>query len=164
MVEQIKCIGRDPEIIAETARQVHRQTEHEIRRLEGERDGLKRQLGSDYVELRRLAHSAGNGERTAGMADVQEQIRIAEQRLTEIDSELVTLASRSVNETEVTQALAEFDRVWDALAPREQARVLELLIERVEFDGHRGNMSITLHPTGIKSLADELAAYEEDAA
>ncbi|HON69193.1 MAG TPA: hypothetical protein PLS23_22165 [Phycisphaerae bacterium] len=55
-----------------------------------------------------------------------------------------------------TGRLPLFEPVWDTLAPREQARILHLLIQRVDYDGVNGNVSITFHPTGIKTLADEL--------
>jgi site-specific DNA recombinase len=54
--------------------------------------------------------------------------------------------------------------VWDCLAPREQARVIELLVERVEYDGDGGNVSITFRPSGIKALAGEFAERKEEAA
>jgi len=41
--------------------------------------------------------------------------------------------------------------------PLVQSRPLHLLIERVDFDGRTGDISMTFHPTGIKTLADELA-------
>jgi len=59
--------------------------------------------------------------------------------------------------------LAQFDGIWAALTPTEQARVLALLIERIEFDGKGGNVSITFHPPGIKAMAGE-AKLEETAA
>ena len=34
--------------------------------------------------------------------------------------------------------------------------MIELLVERVDYDGAKGKVSITFHATGIKSLADEL--------
>jgi site-specific DNA recombinase len=51
--------------------------------------------------------------------------------------------------------LGQFDAVWDALSPREQGRVLGLLIERVEHDGREASVAITFRPTGIKTLAAE---------
>ena len=42
--------------------------------------------------------------------------------------------------------------------------MLNLLIERIEFDGQTGDASITFHPTGIKTLADELAVTQENVA
>ena len=83
--------------------------------------------------------------------------RSAESRLTEIDNELITLDGELIDDARVTTALGGFDNLWDALAPREQARVLELLVERVKYDGKNGNVSLTFHPCGIKSLTEELA-------
>ena len=97
-------------------------------------------------------------------ADAQDRIRDAERRLTQIEDELAVLDRDLVDEAEVATALADFDSVWDCLAPREQARVIELLIDRVTFDGDGGNVSITFRPSGIKTLASELADQKEVAA
>ena len=35
--------------------------------------------------------------------------------------------------------------------------MIELLIERVEYDGRNGQVTVAFHPTGIKALADERA-------
>jgi hypothetical protein len=41
-------------------------------------------------------------------------------------------------------------------SPAEQARILNLLVERIDYDGPAGNVSITFRPTGIKALATQL--------
>jgi site-specific DNA recombinase len=102
--------------------------------------------------------------RVSNLADIQQCIRAAERRLTEIKNELVSLHDELVDEAEVAKALADFDGLWETLAPREQARVLELLIERVDYDSQRGNVSLTFQPCGIKSLAQEIVNREEGAA
>jgi site-specific DNA recombinase len=45
--------------------------------------------------------------------------------------------------------------VWDALVPREQANLLQLLIERVDYDGVAKEVAITFRPAGTASLAAE---------
>jgi len=87
-----------------------------------------------------------------------------ERRVTEIDNELATLGSDLVNEADVTAALTDFDAVWACLAPREQARVIELLVERVAYDGKGGQLAITFRPSGIKTLASEMIKRKDDAA
>ena len=142
-----------------------REAEEAIERLQGEEAALERQRRDDEGDLRGLAASPGtNGERLARLAGVQERIRQAERRLSEIHEELVALRDGLVEEQEVADALAEFDGVWAAWTPREQARILELLIERVEHDGQAGNVSITFRPTGIKTLATELTPHKEESA
>jgi hypothetical protein len=56
---------------------------------------------------------------------------------------------------DVATALAQFDPMWDALVPREQANLLQLLIERVDYDGQAKEVAITFRPAGIASLAGE---------
>ncbi len=106
---------------------------------------------------------AGNGE-AARLVEVQGRIGTAERRLVEVEDELARLIDQNIDEDDVAAALAEFDAVWAALKPNEQARVLELLIERVQYDGKAGDIAITFRPSGIKTLAAETAEPEESAA
>ena len=64
-----------------------------------------------------------------------------------------------LSETEVTETLRSFDAVWDALFPAEQARIVELLVERVNVapDG----LEIRLRIRGLGSLVDELRAEQD---
>jgi site-specific DNA recombinase len=61
-----------------------------------------------------------------------------------------------LDEAEAARALAGLDPAWDALTPDEQARVVQLLVSRVDYDGAKGKVAITFHPLGLKTLADEL--------
>jgi site-specific DNA recombinase len=63
-----------------------------------------------------------------------------------------------LDESEVIEALGALAPVWDELYPAEQARIMRLLIERIDVapDG----ISVTLHAAGIRSLVAELAGQE----
>ena len=67
------------------------------------------------------------------------------------------LRANQINESEVTRLLAHFHQTWEALAPRDQARVLELLIERIDYRGKEGQISLTFRPTGIQAIAQKTA-------
>ena len=62
------------------------------------------------------------------------------------------------DENEVIEALGALEPVWDELYPAEQARILRLLIERIDVapDG----ISVALHAAGIRTLVAELADQE----
>jgi site-specific DNA recombinase len=169
VVEQIKCIGRDPSLLHETIAQARSQGQSQVAALETERRGLERELCRWNGEVRKLlqqiAPGDGNSPATARLADLQERITGAERRATEIREQVIALSRNIVDQHEVAKAMAIFDPVWDSLTPREQARVVQLLVERVDYDGTTGKVAITFHPSGIKTLADELAEHEqEDAA
>ena len=162
VIDEIKCIGRDPALIKETLTEARREGEEQIAQLKAERTALAGHLRADHAELGKLAGKVQLGD--PRLADLNERVGDAERRLSEIDSELTTLEGSLVDEADVAAALADFDAVWDCLAPREQARVVELLVEQVVYDHDRGCVAIAFRETGIKTLAAELAEREEKAA
>ena len=163
VVEQVRCIARDPELVTETLRQARAQTEAAIGRLAGERRIIERGLARCHAEIRRMVTSEPpSAAVTARIADLNDQVREAEQRLAEIGEKVAELEAELVSEGDVAAAFADFDNVWNALNPREQLRLLQLLISRVEFDAGDSTIELSFYPAGIKALAGE--ADVEDAA
>ena len=81
--------------------------------------------------------------------------------ITAVQRENGAAAAPLLDESEVIEALGALEPVWDELYPAEQARLLRLLIERIDVapDG----ISVTLHAAGIRSLVAELADREAPA-
>jgi site-specific DNA recombinase len=160
VVRQLRRIGHDPALRHETFAAACAQGHARIEELASERRGLERSIQQWHAEIHTLVAAGvhnGSTPDISRLADVQERIRLAEQRSTEIGAEINALDGERVSEGEVGSALSVFDPVWNALAPREQARIVQLLVQRVDYDGAEGRVSITFHPSGIKTLADEWA-------
>jgi hypothetical protein len=64
-----------------------------------------------------------------------------------------------ITEREVTVLLADFATVWSELFPAEQARIVQLLIERVEVQENALEMRIRAE--GLASLVAELRQQDE---
>ncbi len=64
-----------------------------------------------------------------------------------------------LSESEVREALGQFDPLWDELFPAEQARIVQLLVERVDVDVD--GLQIRLRADGLAHLYEELAAPAE---
>jgi DNA invertase Pin-like site-specific DNA recombinase len=62
--------------------------------------------------------------------------------------------SEGVSEADVRSALLGFDELWDELFPAEQARIVALLVERIDM--HAERMDITLKIQGLTSLSSEM--------
>ena len=82
--------------------------------------------------------------------------------MTGLREQVVALSREIVNEGEVAASMAAFDPVWETLTPKEQARVVRLLVKSVEYDGATGTVAVTFHPEGLRGVAAEVA--EEAAA
>jgi len=145
VVERIKVIGRDPSLVSETLAQIRQLKATRTPTLVAERRRLER-------ELARLRDRNGDADR--------DHLARIESRLTEIAEELAVLQTAAVDKRDLATALALFDDVWSCLFPREQERVIALLVERVEFDAAREAVAITFRPTGIRALAEEVQVAE----
>ena len=68
------------------------------------------------------------------------------------------LEGQGIDEREVVEALQRLDPLWDQLFPVEQARILQLLVERVivRLDG----LEIRLRVEGISSVVEDLRLHE----
>jgi len=66
-----------------------------------------------------------------------------------------------LTEAETREALERLDPLWDELFPAEQARIVRLLVERVEV-GPAG-ADIRLRVAGLASLVRDLGAGAPDA-
>ncbi len=146
VVERIACIGRDPGLLQETLAQLKTFKATRLPALTAER----RRLDRECTRLR----DRGSGE------DQVQVVRI-EARLMEIAEELAVLEGQTVDRRDLARALQLFDEVWSCLFPREQERVIALLVGRVDFDAERETVAITFRPTGIRVLADEIAEARE---
>jgi site-specific DNA recombinase len=61
---------------------------------------------------------------------------------------------KGLTESEVRDALQAFDPLWNELFPAEQARIIGLLVERV--DARSDRVDIKLRIAGVSSLVGEL--------
>jgi site-specific DNA recombinase len=159
VVERIKVIGRNAKVIRQTVAVARRQVEEEIEKLKGQRLELEKQVRADCSEMGRVGALGKEG--VTRLADLQQRIQLAEERMAEIGQEIEGLERLRIEERDVAKALGHFDPLWQSLSPREQAELIALLVERVEYDGKEGAVSITFHPTGIRALAQR-ATEEND--
>jgi site-specific DNA recombinase len=61
---------------------------------------------------------------------------------------------KGLTEADVRTALLEFDQLWNELFPAEQARIIQLLVKRIDIG--IGGVDIRLRVDGFTSLVDEL--------
>ena len=160
VVEHIRGIGRNEAVVQATVQKVREQSDQRMADLEVERLGLGRELRQLYSSVETLVRSSGpdhsNGRSTTDqLADLQDRIRRAEQRTTAIREEVIALEREAVGEEELTRALAHFDPVWESLSPREQSRIIRVLVERIGYDGRDGAVTVAFRSLGIKALCNE---------
>ena len=137
---------------------------HTRKACSGQRSGGGR-LYRYYVSQTVLKHGAGScpvGRIPAGEieAAVIDQLR-AVFRQPEIVAgtwKAARVQDGNVTEAEAREALRRLDPLWDELFPAEQARIVALLVERVDI-GTEG-LNLRLRVDGISSLTSEMLARD----
>jgi DNA invertase Pin-like site-specific DNA recombinase len=114
--------------------------------------------GHDTCPVRSIAASEVENLVLAQVRRLLASPEVVARTITAVERENGGAAAAEFAESEVIEALGALEPVWDELYPAEQARILRLLIDRVDVapDG----ISVTLHAAGIRSLVAELACQE----
>jgi site-specific DNA recombinase len=161
VVDQVKRIVNDEQLVRETLRQARQEATARSDALVAEEDRQRREVRRLSDEMRKLAAQAGGGEPVAArLSEVQDRTQEAERRLTAVREELAALNREMEDDRELVQAFRQFDPVWEVLSPREKARAIQLLVERVAYNGVEGKVSMTFRPNGLRELAGRLSAKE----
>ena len=113
----------------------------------------KKSRGEGRRLVAAIAEGGDTPSLTARLAELDGRAGQIEQRLTAIAEALAAIDRAQIEPDDVAKALAAFDPVWDALVPRERANILQLLLERVDYDGRGGAVELIFRPAGIASLA-----------
>jgi len=138
VIDQLRGIFRAPEMIAATYRAATEKHRAEIERLETERTEFKKQMDAASDPTARLE---------------------SQNRLAEIDHLLRGLRKNVIEESTVADSLRQLDPLWDELFPAEQARIVQLLIDRVVVN--EDGIQVRFRPEGLNALATELEEKEE---
>ena len=164
IVSQIRRIGADPQLQQETFQRAVAQLAAQRRGLVVERKRLDREVAAAQHEVDRIvvavanANGAAQEALTGGLAKAQEQLRTLEARLREVRIEEASLTAQTVDEADVTRALQAFDPIWDVLLTPEKERVLQLIVERVDYRGDTQQLTIHWRLVGFGELAAEVGS------
>jgi site-specific DNA recombinase len=161
VIDRIRCVGRDPDLVRETVAAAKGLEEGKVSELAAERHGWERELREAAAEAKAVsARLTGNdaGGALGRLGELRDRTAQAEGRLAEVRAQADDLHAHRVDPAAAGVALRQFDGVWENLTPGEQARLVGLLVERVEYDGRDRSVAIAFHPAGIRALADQVAA------
>ena len=167
VVDRIRAIGSDPDLVTRTVEEAGRQLAARKTELEAEAQRIQKNLDRAHEFLRRgidTVSGSGTARRQHGVSAPAEKIVALEDHLACVRDELEALRAQSIDPDDLRLALDAFDPVWEHLTTAEQARVVQLLIERIEYDGWDGSLDITFHPAGVRTLATGGLQLQEDGA
>jgi len=152
VLQRIAEIGRDPDLSADVARRASNEYSEQTNKLRSEKAEIERNLRQ---QARAVAGIFGEPNAAARLADLQDQVRAGENRMSQIAEKLAGMGDRDIDETHVADAIGRFSKVAAALTTPEKVRLLELLIERISYDRAKETVAITFRPSGFDAILEE---------
>jgi site-specific DNA recombinase len=156
VVEQIRAIGRDPQLLDEVVRQMERELAEKRPELEGNLREVQQERERLEREQKRLVGAVADaqGGRKAIVAELGELAVALESKEAEearLRAELEALAAGAVDRKDLRQALEEFEELWEDLFPGERARMLGLLVIEVQYEARQGEVRLRFRPGEVQN-------------
>jgi len=158
VVDQIRCISTDDGLMREVLRQSRKTVGTGLKEMQQKQNQFEKQLVRDQAEIKRIAATPKPNDATlARLADLRERTTASESELHQLKIQVTELESSQLADEEIQAAFSDFDTLWNSLTQREQLKLMEVLVKRVEYYPDEEAISISFHPAGIKNLAAEAA-------
>lgn len=154
VVNHVRMMGRDEELIRLTIESVRNEQIQARAKLESDRSQWTTNLRTASNRMQILLKDPTSLD-PSRLADLQEQIQQAETHLRNTNAAIDNMRGQIISDDQITQALHEFDALWDSLSLNDRSRILNLLIERVEYNGAESTVSISFRPDGIENLIED---------
>ncbi|TWU38665.1 DNA-invertase hin [Novipirellula aureliae] len=157
VVRELRTIAADDELIRDIYDRAHEQSREKVTDQHNEMNLLQERIRNDYKELN---HFATNKASVDHIAAVQERITDNEQRYNSLKLLVDQHRDETISYVEIRDALHQFDEMWDAMSRKERCRLIELIIQTVNFDAAAGTIDILFQTTGIKTLCPDFNLLE----
>ena len=155
VVERVREVCMDPEVRSRTLAACQRATGAQRDAAQLDLDAAERDIARIERELSRVAGDAAtNPHAAARLADLHERLAEAQRRADAATMAIETVDAETALPEEVDAAFADFDGVWSRLSPKQQVRLVRLLVQRVDYDAEKGSVAIGFHPLGLRRLVD----------
>lgn len=157
VVDEIRGLGSDRALLKQVLADAHATIAEEREGLVTERADLKRTMDRCHRELQTLAAGGlADTDVSQRIAELHEQITAGDKRLPEVEKRIGELDAETITQAQAEAAFRDFDPVWENLIPREQARLIRLLVSAVEYDAVKSSVSVTFRPTSIRAFLDRI--------
>ena len=158
VVERIREATADGSLARDVVKQIDAYVATSRKKLLDERKDLPTQIASLSAEAKKLLHTMSGVNEAARrlieerMEQVGQSITVAESRLAEVERALSGLDEMQAEARWVSEALGNFDAVWDAMTIANRSRMVRAVVRRVEIKESTGEVTTVLNDLNAGEL------------
>jgi site-specific DNA recombinase len=152
VVEKVREVLKASQLLEEVIAKVRKRQGDVLKELEAETAAVTQELLKLRTSQKRALVSS---EDTVMLADLVRRIDEAEKRLEQLVKDKKTAEKTQIDARLVGAEIDRFDGLWANLSPREQTKVIALVVQCVEYHADRGELKISFHDVGQKTVQDK---------
>jgi site-specific DNA recombinase len=166
VVEQIAKLGQDPERLKTILTEASKQRRTHLVELAEARRSLEQELARAQALTENLRQETGDQKQQPASEQeaIRENIGHVEQRLADTKKQALAFQQRLLDVELAAKALLALDQEFGSLPTIEQARLIRLMVQRVDYDGAQGKLALTLDPAGLATVVVEQIQRNQEAA
>jgi site-specific DNA recombinase len=163
VVEQVSKVGQDPKRLQKILTEASKQRRMRLTALESERRRLERERQNLTENLPPKTGASDDGKQSvSGWETIQQNIGHLERRLAETREEALAFQQPALEVEQVAQALLALEQRFDELPVIHQSRLMQLMVQRVDYDGAQGKLALRLDPAGLVGVLEEQNQQKEN--
>jgi site-specific DNA recombinase len=161
VVEQIAKSGQDAERLKKILTEASKQRHACLAAVESERRRLEREL---KILTESLPPESGDRKKQPadGLEAIRENIGHVERRLAGMQEQTLALQQPAPEAEPAARALAALELRFGVLPVIEQARLIHLMVRRIDYDGAQGKLALSLDPAGLVAVLEEQAKQDPE--
>jgi site-specific DNA recombinase len=133
--------------------------------LEGSRRGTEQELARAKALLQKMRQETEPEDSKQSSASeleaLRENVGHLERSLVETEKQALTL-QHPLELEQAARALEDLEHQFGTRPMAEQARLIRLMVQRVDYDGGEGKLTLTLDPAGVVAAVAEQIQPDED--
>lgn len=162
VVEEVRSVTARTDLRAEVIAAAVSHEQAQRQELDTKHADTLRRVARCQSEIGRVAsQSRPTSQSTARLGVLHDELMQLDAQRSQIECEQSVRSRAVISESELLRAFDQFDGMWGALSPKEQASALATLVKRVEFDVATSAIEVRFHDvagTGTSDVKNEEAA------
>ncbi len=158
VVNELRVIAGDNDLIRDIYDRTHEESWQKINEQKKEIESLRSFIRTDQAELN--SHIANKASIDL-IAAAQSRIDTSQQRFDSLQESIKKHSFETIGHQDIRESLQIFDDMWDTMPSKERCRLIELLVQTVNYDGAAGTIDTTFHMTGIQTLGQDPQSWKQ---
>jgi uncharacterized protein with gpF-like domain len=158
VVSSLRQLARNPDQQTQALAELNQTLGAERKVLVAQQHELEETIPKLRSRLEALHGQQADAKARAEAKRLATELEDKEPDLSRLRTRLIQIDEQRLVQKELEQALSITSTTWETLFPQARRQVMELLLDRVDYDARDQRLGITLSARGVQVLQEQLGA------